>query len=164
MALPSSPQRFYFPHSAMDKSVLEPTSNNSIFIQLPIEARKMIYVLLLVSDRAIPIAYRPFIYRNRSFSDPREALCCLPAHSIAILKVCKQIYQVAETVLYKSNSFFFARPRQDRGVFLTSISEQAYTSITSLALRYPFRDRYTIDLLAGCQNLNYVSFLRIQVS
>lgn len=134
MALPSSSKRFCFSHSAMATSALDPASNNSIFTKLPIEVRLMIYDLLLVIDKPIPITYRPiiyrpFIYRNRSTSDSREALHCLPACSIAILKVYKQIYKQAETVLYKSNSFFFARPRQDLGAFLTSISEQAYTSL-----------------------------------
>lgn len=158
MVLPSSSKRFRFSPSAMATSALDLASNNSIFTKLPIEIRLMIYDLLLVSDKPIPITYRPTIYRNRSTSDSRETLHCLPARSIAILKVCKQIYKEAETILYKSNSFFFARPGQDLGVFLTSISEQAYTSITSLALRYPLGDRYTVDLLAGCQNLNDVVF------
>ncbi|MAD85131.1 MAG: hypothetical protein CL912_19395 [Deltaproteobacteria bacterium] len=150
----------------MAASALEPTLNNSILTKLPVEVRLMIYVLLLVSDRPIPITYTRIIHRNRSTSHPREDLHCLPAHFIAILKVCKQIYKEAETVLYKSNCFFFARPRQDLGVFLTSISEQAYTSITSLALRYPLGDRYTIDLLSGCQNLNEVVFFgnRVRIS
>ncbi|KAH8650377.1 hypothetical protein BGZ60DRAFT_196280 [Tricladium varicosporioides] len=156
MTLPSPLRRFCFQSSAMASSVLESTLNNSIFTRFPIEIRLMIYALVLVSNKPIPIAYRRLIYRDCPSSNTREALQHLPARSIAILKVCKQIYREAEIVLYKSNSFSFARPTQDLGVFLTSISEQAYASITSLMLRYPLGDRYTIDLLAGCRNLNDV--------
>ena len=73
------------------------------------------------------------------------------------------IYQEAETVLYKSTGIFFARPRQDLGVFLISVSEQACTSITGLELPYPLGDWYTIDLLQVVKAYD-VAFVGVQVS
>lgn len=120
----------------MATTLLSAAPQHDIF-KLPLEVRLIIYSLLLVCDLPIPVYY--VHYHHSHYSE--LILSLLPAGSTAILRVCWQIQREAENILYKSNKFYFSRPRNDLPRFLTSKSPRMYTSIKYLELRHPLGDR-----------------------
>ena len=130
-----------------------PTTQQAVILKLPLEIRFMIYSLLLASSKIIPIEYnRP----PRDGSKPKLIKSPIPAGSAALLRVCSQVHEEAEKILYESNTFAFCDIRNELPLFLTSISQRAYTLVRSLDLccvYTSYEAKESLDLLTGCGGL-----------
>jgi 2EXR family len=154
---PATPKNLSFRNNLIQLKRIMPRTQRAANLKLPLEIRLMIYSLLLVSSKIIPIAYnRPACHGNK----PELIKSPIPAGSGALLRVCSQIHEEAEKVLYESNTFAFCDIRNELPLFLTSISQRAYTLVRSLDLccLYTSREaRESLDLLTGCRGLKHLA-------
>ena len=122
---------------------------SSQFLRIPLELRLGVYRLLLVSPKSIEIDYDRYP-TDHSYYQP-IAKDGIPAGSAAILRVCTQIHVEAEDTLYKANQFtFLSRTYDQVPLFLTSISDNAYTILTKLHISLDGGPYQYLDLLTGC--------------